>query len=392
MATEPSEPGAEVPEFLPEPEEDAEAFEREPEKAPRTGLLRFARMTGSSIAGRSAAPWVTDFLNAAYYRRSPEEREVDDLRLAFCIVTTYWYRKDQTRRLHAADLAPFHKAFGSGRFATEASARGTLSRQQLVDGAAALFGDWFPEAYLDDARRGWGIAFSTTQARAGYDPDQRLRLSKLGQLTPESAPLEEQVWHTYPPVAMPSVEGVVAALTAPETWPDYASEIGRFTPLRAGGLLGQTFEIEVAAGTSTALPIFTRGYVTITTLVRPDDEAALHEWFDALEDGLAKYGENEPRAVPEDGQPVVGFDLTTHQGHFLGAGHNRLLLYTTPDGRAWARAAGTWDPMPWHIDHAYKVAGRDAQHAFWGQGERVPESMLHQLALRIAANAASSPA
>ena len=33
------------------------------------GPLRFARMTGSSIAGRDAAPWVTDFLNAAYYRR-----------------------------------------------------------------------------------------------------------------------------------------------------------------------------------------------------------------------------------------------------------------------------------------------------------------------------------
>ena len=31
-------------------------------------------MAGSSIAGRDAAPWVTDFLNAAYYRRDPAER------------------------------------------------------------------------------------------------------------------------------------------------------------------------------------------------------------------------------------------------------------------------------------------------------------------------------
>ena len=45
----------------------------------------------------------------------------------------------------------------------------------------------------------------------------------------EQAPLDEQVWHTYPPVRMPSVEGVVGALTRPETWPDYASELGRFT-------------------------------------------------------------------------------------------------------------------------------------------------------------------
>ena len=33
------------------------------------GPLGFAQMAGSSIAGRSAAAWVTDFLNAAYYRR-----------------------------------------------------------------------------------------------------------------------------------------------------------------------------------------------------------------------------------------------------------------------------------------------------------------------------------
>ena len=59
----------------------------------------------------------------------------------------------------------------------------------------------------------------------------------------------------------------------------------------------------------------------------------------------------------------------------MGAGHNRLLLYVQ-DGQAWVRAAGTWDPMPWHIDQAYRRAGRDAQHAFWGQvvsGDDSPE-------------------
>src|SRR6476620_6950147 len=67
------------------------------EAAPAGGPLRFARMTGSSIAGRDAAAWVTDFLNAAYYRRPVAERQVDDLRLAFDIVTTYWYRKASGR-------------------------------------------------------------------------------------------------------------------------------------------------------------------------------------------------------------------------------------------------------------------------------------------------------
>jgi hypothetical protein len=87
--------------------------------------------------------------------------------------------------------------------------------------------------------------------------------------------------------------------------------------------------------------------------------------------------------VPEGATPLVGFDLTTHQGHFMGNGHNRLLLYTQ-DGQAFVRAAGTWDPMPWHIDRAYRVAGKEAQHAFWGQGEHISLSMLHQLARNLA--------
>jgi hypothetical protein len=347
------------------------------------GPIRFARMAGSSIASRDAAAWVTDFLNAAYYRRPVAEREVDDMRLAFCVLTTYWYRTNPERRLHMTDVRAFHRAFGAPRFDTGDSSRGLLNREQLLEGAARLLGDWFPDAYADDARRGWGIAFETPEDRGAYDCDHRMRLARLGGLTPESGPPEEQTWHTYPPVAMPSVEAVVGALTRPETWPDYASEIGRFTPLRPGGLAGQTFEIDVAAGTETARPLFTRGYVTITTLVTPDDPQALHAWVDALEEGLATYGVHEPRAVPEGGEPVVGFDLTTHEGHFMGAGHNRLLLYTL-DGQAYVRAAGTWDPMPWHIDQAYRRAGQTAQHAFWGQGDVERLSMLHQLAAVVA--------
>jgi len=354
------------------------------EAAGPAGPLPFAGMAGSSIAARDAAAWITDFLNAAYYRRASADRDVDDLRLAFCILTTYWYRNDGRQRLRVTDVVPFHRAFGAHRFSTDGSGRGTLSRRQLLVGAARLLGDWFPGAYADDARRGWGIAFETVDERAAYVPERRKALARLGALTPESAPLAEQVWHTYPAVEMPSVEGVVAALTRPETWPDYASDIGRFTPLRSGGLAGQTFEIEVAAGTRKGRPTFTRGYVTVTALVTPDDPEALAEWFGALEDGMARYGKDEPRVVPEDATPIVGFDLTTHRGHFMGSGHNRLVLYTTADGRAWVKAAGTWDPMPWHLEQAYRVAGRDAQHAFWGLGGDVAKSMLHQLALRTA--------
>jgi hypothetical protein len=331
-----------------------------------SGPLGFARMTGSSIAGRDAAAWVTDFLNAAYYRRADDEREVDDLRLAFCILTTYWHRHG---KLHIDDLASFHRAFGRARFEN----RGTLTREQLLEGGSRLLGDWFPEAYA--TRRGWGIAFETAKERENHVPERRLALAKVGPLTPESAPPEDQVWLTYDPVEMPSAEGVIAALTRPETWPDYASEIGRFTPLRNCGLLGQTFEIEVAAGTESGRPMFTRGYVTITELVTPEDPGALRAWFDAVIDVL-------PNALPYGAEPIVGFDLTTHEGHFMGAGHNRLLLYKHL-GKIWVRAAGTWDPMPWHLDQAYRRAGEAAQHAFWGEGE-VHQSMLHQLALAVA--------
>ena len=368
----------EIPEFLDDPD-----GEDSPTGARRSGVLRFARMTGSSICGRDAAPWVTDFLNAAYYRRPVHLREVGDLRLAFSILTTYWYRKPDRKRLRASDLVAFHRAFGQHRFDTDASGRGVLSREQLERGGSALFGDWFTDAYADEARRGWGIAFPAVEARAAYDPEVRLRLARLGELTPERAPLKEQIWHTYPPVEMPSAQGVIAALTVPETWPDYASEIGRFTPLRHGGLAGQTFEIEVAAGTSAGWPIFTRGYVTITRLVTPDDPAGLRAYIDELEQGMRDYGHDESAIMPYAATPLVGLDLTTHQGHFMGSGHNRLVLYVH-DGSAWVRAAGTWDPMPWHIDQAYRVAGREAQHAFWGQGGNVAQSILHQLAIRVA--------
>jgi hypothetical protein len=123
------------------------ATEELPEQIPATGPIRFARMAGSSIAGADAAPWITDFLNGAYYRRPVAERDVDDLRLAFSVLTTYWYREAGDRRLRVGDLRAFHRAFGSHRFDTADSARGHLSRDQLLAGASRLLGDWFEEAY-----------------------------------------------------------------------------------------------------------------------------------------------------------------------------------------------------------------------------------------------------
>jgi len=344
--------------------------------------LRFARMAGSSIAAPDAAPWITDFLNAAYYRRPNEHRDVDDLRLAFSILTTRWHRLGH-RRLRMHDAVAFHRAFGRHRFLDSVrSTRGTLHRDQMLAGAAALHGDWFAGAYADPARRGWGIAFETEAGRDGYRPEARLALARVGELTPPGPPSARQVWHTYPAVRVPSAEGVIGALSRTETWPDYATEVGRFTPLRTGGLAGQTFEIEVAAGTSAGAPVFVRGYVTITRLVSRDDPGELTAYLQDLEDGLARFGEDEPPAVPEGAEPILGFDLTTHEGHFMGVGRNRLVLYEH-EGGAWVRAAGTWERMPWHLQAAYRVAGREAQHAFWGQGGDERRSMLHQIGLAL---------
>jgi hypothetical protein len=350
-------------------------------RASASSQARFARMTGSSIAGADAAGWITDFLNAAYYRRDPARRDVDDLRLAWAIVTTRWHRLGH-RRLRLGDVVPFHRAFGRDRFVGARSERGTLDRDQLLEGAGRLLGPWFADAYADAGRRGWGIAFESPEERSAYDPEVRLRMARLGSSTPSEAPEHEQIWHTYPGVEMPSSDGVIAALSRPETWPDYASALGRFTPLRRGGLAGQTFEIEVVAGAARGRPVFTRGYVTITTLVSREDPEALRRYIDELNDGLARFGRDEPPAVGADADPVLAFDLMVHEGHFMGRGKNRLVLYEQ-NGRAFVRAAGTWDPMPWHIEQAYRRAGRDAQHAFWGEGTDPDESMLHQIALRV---------
>jgi hypothetical protein len=340
---------------------------------------RFARLAGWSIATPAAAAWVTDFLNAAYYRWPQDVRELDDLRLAFAIITTYWYRCGG-RRLRGTDVLAFRRGFERARFDTSRSPRGMLDHDQLLDGAVRMFGPWFAEARSDPDRTGWGIVFATAEAVARYRPERRLELAEVGPMTPPTYPPEQQTWHTYRPVPMPSVDGVLALLSRPERWPDFGTEIGRFTALRSRGLPGQTFEIEVAAGTSRGRPVFQRGYVTVTRAVGPDDGAdAVREYADSVDEGLVRYGEDEPPAVPDGAEPVFAIELTTHEGHFMGHARNRLILFTQ-DGEAYLRAVGTWDPMPWHAFTAYELAGRDAQHAFWGEWHDPRRSMLLQIA------------
>jgi len=338
---------------------------------------RVARLPGSSIAGPDAAGWVTDFLNAAYYRRPPRDRHIEDLRLAQAILTTYWWLGGY-RRLRAVDVAGFHRAFGRARLETARTPRGTLDNEQLLEGARVLLGDWFPAAHADDRRRAWGIAFPTEADRAAYRPEERLRYTTLGPLSPPLAPAERQTWHTYPPVPMPPPEQVLAGLLRPETWPDYASELGRFTPVRDGGLAHQTFEIEIVGLPGTPALAVLRAYVTCTRVLTRDEPDALATHVDELNAGLASWGVHEPAAVPPGAEPLAAIDLTTHEGHFMGNARSRLVLFGE-NGQTWLRDVGQWDPMPWPLEPAYQRAGVNAQQAFWGL-ETPEQSMLAQIA------------
>lgn len=344
----------------------------------RSTHVQLARMGGTTIAAPSAAGWATDFLNAAYFRRPRDSRHVDALRLAFDILTTRWHQLG--RRLTARDVAAFHRAFGVNRFARrhDGAPRGTLDHAQLLEGAAALLGEWFPAHRDDPALRGWGVVFPDAASKAAYRPEARLGAAQLGAITSPGQARAGQTWHTYPPVRAGDVDAVLALLSAPERWPEFGTELGRFTPVRAGGLAHQTFEIEVLGEPLGPAPLLLRAYVTVTAVHTWADRAALQAWCDDVAAGLARWGEDEPPPLPARATPVAGLELTTHAGHFLGTARNRLLLYRDDDS-AWLRAVGSWDPMDWQRQTLYRRMGRYAQHAFWGMG--LPEeSMLHQIA------------
>lgn len=333
-------------------------------------VVRFMRLAGSSVAAPDAAPWVTDFLNAAYYARPAHERSVDDLRLAFCVLTTRWHRGG--RRLHLWDLPRFHRAFGPARLVRRGGV-GRLARDDLLSGAGRLLGAWFPGAYADPERRGWGIAFESAAEREANRPEKRLERAKLGPLTPPTSP--DATWKTYRPVPAPDVPLLLSRLTSPERWPDHGADLGRFTPIRSTGLLGQTFEIEIIAPVAGRLPMLTRGYVTATKVELGDRPESLARLIADLDAGLAATGR---RALPEGHRAVAAVRLTTHEGHFMGSAHSHIVVSEGPDGGA-LRDVGVWDPMPPAQAAAYHLGGDEAQRAFWGEAE--PEnSMLHQLA------------
>lgn len=331
-----------------------------------TQALQFVRMPGSSIAAPGAMGWVTDFLNAAFYARSREERTVADLRLALGVLTTRWQREG--RRLGARDLPAFARAYSGLRL----SGSLRLDQGALREGAERLLGPWFCAAWDDPERRRHGIAFETREEAERFVPAQRMQDAALGPLTPPQSPGSQRRRSLYPWVDLPDPLPALALLEDPARWPDMGCAAGRFTALRPGGLDGQTFEIEVGLEPLPRAPVFTRGYVTVTAVWRAGDPVLEH----SIEALTALSGEP---VVPDGGRPLAHLELTTHDGHFLGRAISHLVLGEHGTGGGWVRDVGEWDPLPLPQAAAHRRGGAAAQHAFWGPGD--PElSMLEQLA------------
>jgi hypothetical protein len=349
------------------------------------GPLRFARMAGSSIAAPGAIAWVTDFLNASYYARSNDERDVDDLRLAHGVITTCWALRGGTR-LGARDVLALNRAYGMLRLRR----RGRLDGEALRQGAAKLLGEWFPDAWADDERRAYGIGFPTVAERYAFKPERRLEDAALGPLTPPRREPAERHWSTYTPVALEDPDAALAFLADAHRWPDIGCASGRFTPLRSGRLAGQTFEIEVVAEPTPRSPVFMRGYVTCTELHTRDGERLRAAVGELAERYRAGAGRGATPLLPSGAEPLGLIVLTTHEGHFLGRALSQLLVWRDAAG-AWIRDVGSWDPLPPHLAAAYRARGRQAQEQFWGPAP-AERSMLAQLALTTAGRRNSAAA
>jgi hypothetical protein len=323
-----------------------------------------ARMVGSSIVSPGATSWASAFLMASFYRRPRGERAVEDLRLAHGVLATFWAREG--RRLRARDRTAFSDAFGKGGLSR---VRGSLDNEALKAGGARLLGGWFPEAWDDENRRAYGVAFPTVEERREFDPSARLHHARLRPLSPPTMPPAKQVWATYPPVQLGNPEAALKLLLEPARWPDFSCAGGRFTPVRAGGLVGQTFEIHLAVNPTPHLLLATRGYVTCT---------AVHRRGNGLHDAIAAIPPRL-RALPDGAVPLALIELTTHRGHFMGRGISRLIVYDD-DGQTLVRDVGSWDPLAPVLAVGYKTGGHQAQVAFWGPSD--PElGMLAQLAV-----------
>ncbi len=187
---------------------------------------------------------------------------------------------------------------------------------------------------------------------------------------------KQQHWHTYPPVPVRSATATAAALHEPRRWTDYGSAIGQFVAVRPGGLAGQTFEIELVVAVAARAPVLSRAYVTCTrVLERGAELTRLGRAPERAAGGRRVGGRRRCRPGP---RPLRRHRADVPRRPFLGAATSNLLLFEER-GQAFLRDVGCWDPLPAHLELAYRTRGADAQRAFWGDGDP-DDSMLHGFA------------
>ena len=191
----------------------------------------------------------------------------------------------------------------------------------------------------------------TTRAGAGGSPSRRSRRraayrprspggARLGPLTPPGRAPAEQTWHTYPPVRVPSADGVVAALLGPETWPDYATELGRFTAAAHGRAgrpdLRDRGRRRRRARAPGLHPRLRRRSRALVDRRRPARSCA--PTSPRSSEGLRRFGRDEPRGVPDGGDAAARPSTSRPtRATSWAAARNRLLLFEQGGQRLRAR-------------------------------------------------------
>ena len=330
-----------------------------------SGPARVARIGRLDHRRADAAGWITDFLNAAYFHRAEAAggaRDVDDLRLALAVVTTAG-----TRRATGACAPPTSSPSTARSGATASSrprarARGTLDPGPAPGRRGRLLGPWFAEAYADDARRGWGIAFPTVAAKAPTAPRT-------------AWPARGSAAHAPRGAAGPSRPGTRTRRcgcrrpTASST--PSRPERGRtrqrggpLHPLRTGGLAGQTFEIEVVAGAAAGAPSTPAATSPSRASSRPRRPRGAARLGRQAEEGMAASAATS-RASCRGARRRWRPSTSRRTRATSWAGRNRLSSTSTRARRGAGR--GYMGRDAWHLEQAYRRAAATSS-ALLGRG------------------------
>ena len=341
------------------------AIVHNPGMSPSCGLVPSAARVVDRDAV-AAGPWVTDFLNAAYYARPVAERAAATSASRTAILAT---RGTPRRAAGARDARPaaFHRAFGA--IASPTAAASTATRCSRAAPSCSGTGAPAPSATTGGARPRIAAPVRRRGASA-YEPESRATGGGLGALTAPAAPLADHARERHEPVPLADRGAALRFLADPGRWPDMGSDRGRFTALRAAApARADVRDRAETSGRLDRLPMYSRAYVTCT---------ACHEAGAAP--GRPGRGAHRPApALADAARPSRASSSRTHARHPLGAAISRLLI-TRGGGGARSATSASRDPLPWHLQQ--RVRARRADGAGGVLGARAGQaSMLAQLAL-----------